>query len=331
MPEQMKAIRQQEPGGPLTIEEIALPCPGPGQVLIKMDASPVNPSDLALIAGGYLERSYPFTPGLEGSGTVVRAGSGLFPSLRLGKRVACSPLHGGDGCWAEYMLTSAMNVAPLPSHTSGEQGSMMLVNPMTAMAFIQLAREGKHQSIVNNAAASSLGKMLVRLTRSKGIPLINIVRKETQVEHLKALGAVHVLNSSLPGFGEELKGLAAELGATLILDAVSGSQSSILLDAAPRGSTLLIYARLSGDPVLADPGTLIKEEKEIRGFQLGNWLDTKGLLFKLRFIKRVKSALDAELSSQINRTYPLARVEEAISYYRLHMSDGKIILKIGSD
>ena len=330
LPAHMQAIRQQEPGGPLRVEEIAIPRPGPGQVVIKMDASPVNPSDLALIAGGYLERSYPFTPGLEGSGTVVRAGSGLFPRLRLGKRVACSPPHGGDGSWAEYMLTSAMNVAPLPSHISCEQGSMMLVNPMTAMAFIRLAREGKHQAIVNNAAASSLGKMLVRLCAGRGVPLINIVRREEQLATLKALGAIHVLNSSSDSFAEDLTRLTRELGATLILDAVAGDQSSLLLEASPYGSTLLAYARLSGDPILTDPGSLIKEEKKIIGFQLGNWLNTKGLLFKLRFINKVKSALDTELSSQINRTFPLASVEEAISYYRQHMSDGKIILKIRS-
>jgi NADPH:quinone reductase-like Zn-dependent oxidoreductase len=296
-----------------------------------MDASPVNPSDLALLAGGYLDRSYPFTPGLEGSGTVVAAGSGLFPRLRLGKRVACSPRHGGDGAWAGFMLTSAMNIAPLPSHISSEQGSMMLVNPMTALAFIQLAREGKHRAIVNNAAASSLGKMLVRITKSRGIPLINIVRREEQVDTLKKMGAIHVLNSNSENFAEELKTLAEELGATLILDAVTGSQSSLLLDAAPRGSTLLAYARLSGDTMLADPGTLIKEKKEIVGFQLGNWLNTKGLFYKLRFINKVKSELDGELSSQINRTYPLESAEEAIAHYKDHMSDGKIILKIGSD
>lgn len=326
----MNSIRQHKPGGVLKFEQIPLPQPGPGQVLIRMDAAPVNPSDLALLEGGYLERSYPFTPGLEGSGTVVAAGSGLFPRLRLGKRVACSPLQGGDGCWADYMLTSAMNVAPLPSKISSEQGSMMLVNPMTAMAFMQLAREGKHQAIVNNAAASSLGKMLVRLCRRKQIPLINIVRRDNQADALKALGAVHVLNSNSESFAAELKVLSEELGATLILDAVGGSQSALLLDAAPPGSTLLVYARLSGDPLLVDPGTLLKEEKEIVGFQLGNWLSNKGLLFKLRFIRRVRKALDEELSSHIHRSYPLDRAGDGIAYYREHMSDGKIILKIGS-
>jgi len=327
----MTAIRQYQAGGALKIEQLPIPRPGSGELLIKMDAAPVNPSDLALLAGGYVERSYPFTPGLEGSGTVVAAGSGLFPRLRLGKRVACSPQHAGDGTWASFMLTSAMNVAPLPKNISSEQGSMMLVNPMTAMAFIQVAREEKHRAIINNAAASSLGKMLIRLALRQGIPLINIVRKEEQLDALRKMGATHVLNSSSESFNADLKALAEELGATLILDAVTGSQSSLLLDAAPKGSTLIAYARLSGEAILADPGTIMNGEKNIRGFLLGNWLQTRSLLFKLKFISRVKNALNGDLSSHINRTYPLENAEEAIAYYREHMSEGKILLKIRSD
>lgn len=326
----MKAIRQHEAGGPLSIEEIEVPHPGPGEVLVKMDAAPVNPSDLAVLKGGYLERPYPFTPGLEGSGTVVAAGKGFFPRLRLGNRVACSPQHGGDGTWAAYMLTSAMNVAPLPKQISGEQGAMMLVNPMTAMAFMHLAQEGKHQAIINNAAASSLGKMLISLTNSLGIPLINIVRKEEQVASLKELGARHVLNSTSSSFKEELSQIAHELNATLILDAVTGAQSAMLLDAAPRGSTLVAYARLSGDPLAVDPAALIREEKKIIGFQLGNWLQSKGLLFKLRFLNGVKKQLGSQLSSHISRSYPLEEAEKAITHYKEHMSEGKILLKIGS-
>ena len=307
IPQKMMSVRQHEAGGPLSFEKVQVPRPGPGQVLVKMDAAPINPSDLALLRGGYLDRSYPFTPGLEGSGTVVAAGKGLFPRLRLGRRVACSPLQGGDGTWAEYMLTSAMHVAPLREQIPSEQGSMMLVNPMTAMAFMQLAKTGRHKAVVNNAAASSLGKMLLRLARSEGMPLINIVRKEEHVTPLTEMGAMHVLNSSSPDFKEELARLAHELGATLFLDAVSGEQSSILLDAAPRGSTLLVYARLSADPLNAHPHALIADEKKIMGFQLGNWLQSKGLLFKLRFINGVKKHLGDELASQISRTFPPGR------------------------
>jgi len=328
LPEKMLALRQHEAGGKLLMESVALPQPGHGEVLIKMAAAPINPSDLALLKGGYMNRSYPFTPGLEGSGVVLEAGRGLLAGLRKGKRVACSPNPEGDGTWAEYMLTSAMRTVPLPASVSMEQGAMMLVNPMTAMAFIQLTKEGKHQAMVNNAAASALGKMLIRLAAERGIPLINIVRKEEHVNELKNMGASHVLNSTGATFHTELKQLASKLGASLFLDAVSGSQSASLLSASPPGSTLLTYARLSGDPISADPGDLIREDKKIEGFQLGNWLQTKGILFKLGFSNRVKKQLGGTLSTHIHRTFDLKDVEEAIKYYREHMSLGKIILKI---
>jgi NADPH:quinone reductase-like Zn-dependent oxidoreductase len=323
----MFAIRQKEAGGTLSYEEIDVPRPLSGEVLVKMDSAPINPSDLALIKGGYLERNYPFTPGLEGSGTVVLSGGGILPAMRMGSRVACSPNSGGDGTWAEYMLTSAMHTVPLPKSVSLEQGSMMLVNPMTVMAFILMARKENHKAIVNNAAASSLGKMLIRMCQLQKIPLINIVRRENQTEELKALGATYVLNSSKSYFEPELKELARQTEASLFLDAISGSQTSLLLRAAPAGSKVVTYARLSGEDIHANPAELIREDKQIVGFQLGNWLQKQSLPFKLRFISKVKKHLDKELNSKIRQTFPLAKVEEALAEYRKNMSEGKIILK----
>jgi NADPH:quinone reductase-like Zn-dependent oxidoreductase len=328
LPEMMKAVRQHEPGGELVLESVPVPRPEAGEVLIRMVASPLNPSDLALLRGGYMERKYPFTPGLEGSGMVVQSGGGLLAGLRKGKMVACTPDSGGDGTWAEYMKTSVMHTVTLPPKISPEQGAMMLVNPMTAMAFIDIARRGNHKALVNNAAASALGKMLIRLTNHYRIPLISIVRREEHVDELKALGGKHVLNSKDPSFEDQLKKLSAELNATLYLDAIAGDQTSVLLRSAPGGSLLLIYARLSGDPLVTGPELLMREDKQIRGFLLGNWLQTKGLLFKLRFINRLKKQMPGLLASQIHRVMPLEAVEEAISMYKKEMSSGKIILDL---
>ncbi len=117
--------------------------------------------------------------------------------------------------------------------------------------------------------------MLIRLADKYSIPLINIVRKEEHVDELKSMGAKLVLNSSTADFETELKALAAQEHATLFLDAVSGDETLRLLRAAPDGSELVVYARLSGDPMKADPADLIVLEKSISGFQLGNWLKTK--------------------------------------------------------
>ena len=207
----------------------------------------------------------------------------------------------------------------------------MLVNPMTAMAFIHMAKNGKHPAMVNNAAASALGKMLVRLCNRYSIPLINIVRKQDQTTDLKNMGASFVLNSSEENFEEDLKRLSGDLNATLFLDAVTGDLANILLRAAPRGTTLVTYARLSGDPVYLDPGMLIKEEKQVIGFQLGNWLQTKSLPFKLRFTGTVKKQLTDSLTTRINRSMDLEQVQEAIDLYIENMSAGKVVLVTGQE
>ncbi|MCK4747763.1 MAG: zinc-binding dehydrogenase [Bacteroidales bacterium] len=331
VPDMMQAVRQKEAGGKLELDSIPVPEPGPGEVLIRMHAAPINPSDLAVLSGNYLTRPYPFTPGLEGSGLVVRSGGGLLPGMRSGKRVACTPNPGQDGTWAEYMKTSAMRSVPLPGSVGYKQGAMMLVNPMTAMAFIHMAKNGKHPAMVNNAAASALGKMLVRLCNRYSIPLINIVRKQDQTTDLKNMGASFVLNSSEENFEEDLKRLSGDLNATLFLDAVTGDLANILLRAAPRGTTLVTYARLSGDPVYLDPGMLIKEEKQVIGFQLGNWLQTKSLPFKLRFTGTVKKQLTDSLTTRINRSMDLEQVQEAIDLYIENMSAGKVVLVTGQE
>jgi len=326
IPGTMRAVRQHKSGGPLVVETIPVPRPGPGEVLVRMKASPVNPSDLATIRGNYLSHNYPYTPGLEGSGEVVISGGGLLAGMRLGKKVACSPDPHGDGTWAEYMKTSAMRTAPVPKDIQPETGSMMLVNPMTAMAFIHMAKKGKHRAIVNNAASSSLGKMLITLCSHYKIPLISIVRKEEHVSELMQLGALHVLNSQDKSFTDDLHRLADEMHATLFLDAVSGQQTSLMLKAAPRGSTVLTYARLSGDPIQVDPGFLIKEEKILAGFQIGNWLSHKNIFFKIRFTARAGKLLSKHLSIKIRCTMSMNDIEEAVKQYSENMSAGKILI-----
>lgn len=108
----MQAVLLEENGGPLTLGQVPIPQPGPGQVLIRMAAAPINPSDLGFVKGSYgFQKGFPIVPGFEGSGTVVAAGSGLLPRLLVGKRVACSAALGGT--WAEYLVASASSCFPL--------------------------------------------------------------------------------------------------------------------------------------------------------------------------------------------------------------------------
>ncbi|MFC2119392.1 alcohol dehydrogenase catalytic domain-containing protein, partial [Bacteroidota bacterium] len=224
IPKTMMAVRQDKAGGPLYLSEIPVPVPKANEVLIKISASPINPSDLSMIQGTYADKpSFPITPGLEGSGVVVAAGKGLLPKLRLGKRVTCTSSGGGNGIWAEYMITSAKRCIPLSKNINQEEGAMLIVNPMTALAFIEIAKNGKHKAIVNNAAASALGQMLIRLCKKHNIPLINIVRNQAQYDLLINVGAEHIINSESPDFESKLKEKTHLLNTTLLLDAVDVS------------------------------------------------------------------------------------------------------------
>jgi NADPH:quinone reductase len=151
-------------------------------------------------------------PGFEGSGTVVAAGKGILPKIWLGRKVACAASPKQNGCWAEYMVTNAASCVPLSKKISLDQGSMMFVNPMTALAFFDVYKNTPNPSkklrgIINTAAASALGRMVIQLGKKNGIPVISVVRREEQVEMLKSAGAEHVLNSSDPDFEKEMKKL----------------------------------------------------------------------------------------------------------------------------
>jgi NADPH:quinone reductase-like Zn-dependent oxidoreductase len=321
IPEKMQAVQLDESEGSVSVRQIPIPRPGPGEVLIRMAASPINPSDLFFLQGNYpVQKPFPVVPGLEGSGTVVARGPGLLPRLWMGKRVACAaaPIYGGT--WAEYMVTPARLCFPLHKKLSLEQGAMLIVNPMTALAFFDIVKRDKHKAVVNTAAAGALGRMILRLGQTHEIPVINIVRKVEQAKLLYELGAEHVLQSGEPEFTGQLRALAQQLEATLFLDAVAGEQTQGLLGAAPSGSTVLVYANLSGDMCQINSRTLLSGDKRLEGFYLANWAAKKSLLQILRDTQRVQRLVETVLQSNVQARYAFADVQQALDLYSSHMT-----------
>jgi len=326
-PERMQAVQLERNGGPLLVRQIPIPRPGPGEVLIRMAASPINPSDLFFLTGNYaFQKPFPVVPGLEGSGTVVDAGKGLVPRMWMGKRVACAAAQTSDGTWAEYMVTSAMLCFPLPKNLSLEQGAMLIVNPMTAISFFDIAKSEKHAAIVSTAAAGALGRMIIRLGQQHGLPVINIVRRREQVELLESLGAQYVLNSLDEDFPERLRTLAHQLKATLILDAVGGNLTQLLLDASPFGSTVLVYSNLSGELSIFSAETLIFGDKKVVGFFLSNWAARKSFIARLWFTQRVKQLATSALQTTVQKRLPLSAAQQALHIYQANMTAGKVLL-----
>ena len=290
----------------LRIEQRPIPTPGRNEVLVKVSFAPINPSDLATLTGYYgFKNPTPIVPGGEGSGEVVAAGPGVMASYFLGKRVACTGWGTGGGVWSEYVVKSVKGgVLSLNKSLSLEQGAMSFINPLTASAFIDISKKGGHKAILLTAAASSLGKMVNRLGKNEGIQIINVVRRDSQVDLLKAQGADIVLNSNDEEFDQQLHEDCHKTNTRLAFDAVAGPLTNQLLKAMPPNSKVTVFSALSRQAVQASPDLLIFENKRIDSFWLGPWIRRQNLLKIMLLWKRTQKQIPNHLKRDSRKTEP---------------------------
>ncbi len=330
IPPTMRALQLRAYDGKpesLVLVEKPVPHPGKGQVLVQIAAAPVNPSDSGFIRGLYaMQKKLPVTPGFEGSGTVVAAGSGLMARALLGKRVTSAAPFDGDGTWAEYMVTSAKMCIPLRKHVSLEQGATLIVNPMTAWALMDIAKRGGHRAVVQSAAASALGRMIFRLGKRFGITVINVVRRQEQVDLLQSLGAPYVLNSSVPDFEEHLRQLSHQLHVSLALEAVSGEIAGYILRALPKGAQMILYGAISEQACQIDPRSLVFDGKRLEGFWLAEWARRKSIIGQIRAAMQVQKLLASDLKTEVRARLPLEDAVKGLQQYTVQMTEGKILL-----
>ena len=316
----------------LRVEKVPVPHPAPGQVLVRIRAAPCNPADLLYLTGRYgISRPLPATPGFEGAGVVVASGGGLVGRWLVGKRVACGG-HTCSGTWAEYCVADATQCLPLLPQLSFEEGATALANPMTALALVQLVTTGRHKSFVQTASAGQLGRMILQIARGKGIPLLNVVRREEQAEALRAEGA-EVLVSERADFEENLRRRAGELSATLALDAVSGPMTGTLLNALPPHSEVVIYGALSGQPSgTIEPMQMAFGGKRLRGFEIAAHLRHVGLwgAFKLGSTAQ-RWVSSAQIRTTVRKRVPLNEATPALIDYAREMSAGRVLLTPGAE
>ena len=231
----------------LSLHDVPVPSPAGDEVLVRVEASPINPSDLGvLIAGadmstattaGTPERPVvtatlrkaaleglsarvdkPLPVGNEGAGIVVAAGSSPAAQALVGKSVGIA----GGGMYTQYRAVDAFACLVLPEGTTPKDGASSFVNPLTALGMLETMRREGHSALVHTAAASNLGQMLVKLCIKDGVPLVNIVRKPDQEDLLRSLGAVHVCNSGSPTFSSDLVEALKATSATIAFDATGG-------------------------------------------------------------------------------------------------------------
>lgn len=233
----------------LSVGTVDTPLPGEREVLVQVEAAPVNPSDLGLmlamadvsqaVAGGSRDEPIVTAPiaepvlrslaarvgeamtvGNEGAGVVVAAGASPEAEALLGRRVGFV----GGATYGEYCLATPRMCLPLPEGATAVDGASSFVNPLTALGMVETMRREGHGGLVHTAAASNLGQMLNRICLADGVPLVNIVRRPEQVRLLREQGAVHVCDSSEPTFEADLVAALQDTKATLAFDAVGGGR-----------------------------------------------------------------------------------------------------------
>jgi NADPH:quinone reductase-like Zn-dependent oxidoreductase len=324
-----------EPAEVLTVRDVPPPSPRPGEVRVRMLFAAVNPSDLMTIRGKYGRLpELPATPGYEGAGVVEENGGGLLGRLVQGKLVAVA--HRGGGTWAEQAVLPAKQVIPLPGGVTAEQGGMFFVNPVTAFVMTRkVLAVPPGEWLLQTAAGSALGRMVIRLGKRFGFRTLCVVRRAEQVEELKSEGAdaVVVFNEKeqMPEqFREAVAKHVGDSGVKYAIDPVGGTTGSAIVECLGQGGRMLLYGTLSDAPLSFSPRRLMGPGARIEGFWLTNYMNGLGLLSKLRLVKQVgRLVRDGVLASEVGATFPLAQVREAVAASEQPGRRGKVLLRIG--
>jgi NADPH:quinone reductase-like Zn-dependent oxidoreductase len=334
----------------ISLVPVAIPEPGTDEVVVRIEATPINPSDLGLLLGaadlstlkasgtpaspvitakvpeaamkamaGRLDQAMPV--GNEGAGVVVKAGSFGAAQALLGKTVAMI----GGAMYAQYKVIKAQDCMPLPEGTTPAEGASCFVNPLTALGMVETMRREGHTALVHTAAASNLGQMLNRICLKDGIALVNIVRNAEQDKLLRSIGAKYVCNSTSPSFMDDLTQALVDTGATIAFDAIGGGKLAGLIltcmeTAANRtakvysryGSTVhkQVYIYGSLDPSPIELGRSFGMAWSVGGWLLFPFLEKIGPAEAQKLRQRVAAEIKTTFASHYTKVVSL---QEALS------------------
>jgi NADPH:quinone reductase-like Zn-dependent oxidoreductase len=329
----MKAVvceRWGDPEEALQVRDVPPPVCGPGQVRVRMLASPINPSDLFMVRGVYgMKPRLPCTPGFEGVGMVVE-GHGLLGWRVKGRRVAV--LNSAAGNWAEQVVIPARQAVPVPRDLSDEQAATFFVNPASAIVMTRYVLKIPAGAwLLQTAAGSALGRMVIRLGVKHGFRTLNIIRRREQAEELKRLGGTAVVVTGEEALIERVQALTGGEGVPFAIDAVGGETGSQVVHTLSRGGRMLVYSTLSGEPLTIDPRALMTVPRQIEGFWLSQWVRDQRPLRMLGLFRRITSLMrEGVLTTDIGQTFPLDEIRAAVRQAAQPGRYGKVLLRIAS-
>lgn len=336
----------------IKIVDAPMPQPGPGQVLVRMRLSPVNPSDLNFLHGTYyhaLERviwnhgggvyfdpdrknpcpTPPYALGGEGVGVVEACGSGLLARRLKGKRVAIAA-GPPNGAWQEYVLADAKKAVPMPASISDEQAAMFFVNPLSAYVMIrEVLRVPAGAWLLQTAAGSALGKGVVRLSKLFGFRTINVVRSSANTAELLKLGADAVVETDRQDLRSEVHRLTGGKGVAYALDCVGGPTAEAVIRCLALAGRMLVYGTLSKAPMQIPGRDLMMPVAHVSGFFVTNWIAQQSPLKMLGILRNVKRLVaDGVFATEISEVLPLEQVHKALQLATAPGRTGKVLLRL---
>lgn len=312
----------------LKIKEVETLKPGEDEVLVKMHASVVNPSDIAFLRGGYnIVKSLPAIPGFEGSGTIVETGNNV--ENLVGLNVSCFVQSDKSGTWAEYFVANKNDIIVLSEEMELDPAAAFSVNPFTAYGLVKIAKCKKSKAIIQNASGGQVAQFIRKLANLEGIQVINIVRKESTLGKLSEQGEQYVLCEQDDTFVGNLTSLALDLNATTAFDAVGGTLAGLMFNAMPKNSEMVVYGGLSGKKISdINEMDIIFGNKRITGFNLNDWKNQMPLAeFESISQELQKKFISGDLKNNYQGSVNMPDIVDGLKAYLGNMSDGKILIK----
>src|SRR5215472_571478 len=331
----MRSIRFRQYGEPakvLAVEERPVPEPTQGEARVRMLATPVNPSDLLYVRGLYggVEAQFPAPAGFEGVGIVDDLGPGAEDVAR-GQRV--SVVNGQGGNWAEYAVVPARDLIPVAADVPDEQAASFVINPASAILMLRhVLAVPRGEWLLQSAAGSQIGRMIIRLAKRDGIRTINIVRRREAVADLKQIGADAVIVSADGPIDEQVRDITGPEGVRYAVDPVVGETGTQMFKALHEEGRMLVYGSLTGEPVRVgdDPGYILAGRRVVEVFWLGYWLPRLGTKERHKLTEAIAGFIrDGILETSPGRRYSLDEIGAAVTQAESVGKQGKVLLTPG--
>ncbi|MFE2600439.1 zinc-dependent alcohol dehydrogenase family protein [Streptomyces sp. NPDC059396] len=332
----MKAVRFDQYGEPakvIAVDDVPLPEPGEREARVRITATPVNPSDLLYVRGVYggLEAHFPAPIGFEGVGTVDALGPGV-KDLAVGQRV--SVMNGTGGNWAEYTVVPARDLFPMPDDIPDEQAACFVVNPASAIIMVRQALAvPRGEWLLQSAAGSELGRMIIRLAKRDGIRTLNVIRRREPVPELKRLGADAVIVSTDGPIDEQVRDIVGPEGVKYAIDPVVGETGTQMFKALHAEGRMLVYGSLTGEPIRVgeDPRYILAGRRTLEVFWLPDWLARMDDTAREQLVQDIVTLMrEGIVETSPGSTFPLDEVTTAVAEAEKIGRKGKALLTPGN-